>query len=378
MKKIILSTFLAVSCLFSSLSALTWSGIIDNNSKLSANNDFSQLGLKQSNGVYLSLASNLNEAGNLRFVAEGLYKYSLNCVFPAGSVSFTNILDVDLLKFAGNWTIGDGLFALSLGRFQYSDFSGFVFSQVSDGAYLSYDTLKTKTAIYAGYTGLLNRLNVSMAENMYGPGDQLYALCPKYVPVAADFTYKALFGSNTLGFQALCFIPVTEENTMKFYGTLVANGYFGTLASYDIRVTLGTEKFESLMLDVKLDTNFFVNSNLAVLAGAEYASGNQGSIKPFLTLSTYTFGNSPIRNGAIVPKVGLVFAANKIYAGLTERVILSMPADQIAFNGLDTSVNVLYNLFSDVQLGLDIGAYICIESKDLSNYFATLKASLAF
>ena len=85
MKKIILSTFLAVSCLFSSLSALTWSGIIDNNSKLSANNDFSQLGLKQSNGIYLSLASNLNEAGNLRFVAEGLYKYSLDCSFPGSS-----------------------------------------------------------------------------------------------------------------------------------------------------------------------------------------------------------------------------------------------------------------------------------------------------
>lgn len=378
MKKIILSTFLVLSCLFSSLSALSWSGIIDNNTKISENNDFSQLGLKQSNGIYLSLASNLNEAGNLRFVAEGLYKYSLDCSFPGSSAAFTNILDIDLLKFAGNWTLGDGLFAASLGRFRYSDFSGSVFSQVSDGAYLSYDTLKTKTSFYAGYTGLLNRLNVSMAENMFGPGDQFYALCPKYIPIAADFTYKALLEKNTIGFQALCFIPVTEENTMKFYGTLVANGYFGTFGSYDVRVTLGTEKFESLMLDVKLDTNFYVNSNLAVLAGAEYASGDQGAIKPFLTVSSYTFGNSPLQNGAIVPKAGLVFAANKLYAGLTERVILSMPADKLAFNGLDTTVNVLYNLFSDVQLGLDIGAYVCIESKELSNYFATLKASLAF
>ena len=378
MKKIILSTLLAVSCVFSSLSALSWSGIIDNNSKLSANDDFSQLGLKQSNGIYLSLASNLNEAGNLRFVAEGLYKYNLDCSFPGSASHFTNILDIDLLKFAGNWAVGDGLFALSLGRFQYSDFSGSVFSQVSDGVYLSYDTLKTKTALYAGYTGLLNRLNVSMTENMPDPGDQLYALCPKYVPVALDFTYKALFESNTIGLQALCFIPVTEKNTMKFYGTLVANGYFGTLGSYDVRVTLGTEKFENMMLDVKLDTNFYVNSNLVVLAGAEYASGDQGIIKPFLTVSSFTFGNSPLQNGAIVPKAGLVFAANKIYAGLTERVILSMPVDKIAFNGLDTSVNVLYNLFSDVQIGLDIGAYVCIESKDLSSYFATLKASLAF
>ena len=93
MKKIILTVFIAVFCAFSTLSALSWSGIVDNNSTLSANDDFSVLGLKQSNGIYLSLNSNLTETGNLRFSAEGLYKYKLTCNFDSGDATFQNIAD---------------------------------------------------------------------------------------------------------------------------------------------------------------------------------------------------------------------------------------------------------------------------------------------
>ena len=80
MKKIIVS-ILAATCALSSLAAFTWSGLIDNNTKFSANNDFSALGLNQSNGIYLSAASKLNESGTLRFNAEGLYKYNLNSIY---------------------------------------------------------------------------------------------------------------------------------------------------------------------------------------------------------------------------------------------------------------------------------------------------------
>ena len=83
-------------------------------------------------------------------------------------------------------------------------------------------------------------------------------------------------------------------------------------------------------------------------------------------------------NGVIVPKVGVMYVAGKFFASATERIIITMPKDEAKLDGFDTSVNVIYNAFSDLQLGCDIGAYICKETKTNSNYYATVKASLAF
>jgi hypothetical protein len=377
MKKLIVSGILVLTCVFSSAFAVSWGGMLDNNTKLSANNDFSAIYLNQSNGVYLYVNSNLSENGNLRFSGEGLYKYKLNCDFKNSDTTFTNIADVDLLKLSGDWTIKDGHLALALGRFMYSDYTGSVFAQVSDGLYASYDTLKAKASVYAGCTGLLNRLNVEMTENEYDKDDQLYALCPMYIPVLADFTYKALFESHKIGLQLAAYIPVDDDHELKAYGTLIANGYIGTMASYDAKITVGTEKFDGLMLDAALDANVYFRSDIKVTAGAEYISGANGSLKPFKTMSKRSIGTSPFAYGAIIPKVGAMYASGKIYAGVTERIIISMPEDKAEYNGFDTAVNVLYNMFSDVQLGLDAGAYISKESA-YTNFYATAKAILAF
>ncbi len=382
MKKFIISGILAITFL-SSASALTWSGLIDNNSKLSSNHNFSDLNLNQSNGIYLSLASNLNKSGSMRFTAEGLYKYNLAVNLKSGNTSFSNIADIDLLKFSGDWNLGGGSLSVNLGRFQYSDFSGVVFSQVSDGAYISFNTLKTKTSIYAGYTGLLNRFNVSMTDTLSIIEDknkdaQWYDFCPMYIPVAADFSYKALFGTNTLGLQGAAFIPLSDKYTLKGYGTIVLSGYLGTIGSYDARFTAGTEKFESLMLNGKLDLNFYLGKSTMLTAGGEYASGKTGDIKPFLTITSRAFGNAPFTNGVIVPKLGLMYASGSFYGCFTERVVLAMPENEVKLEGFDSSLNLIYNLFSDVQIGCDLGAYICTETKESSFYFATLKASLSF
>ena len=70
-----------------------------------------------------------------------------------------------------------------------------------------------------------------------------------------------------------------------------------------------------------------------------------------------------------------MYAVGKFFASVSERRIISV--DNKEFDGADTAVNVVYNLFSDVQLGLDAGAYICKES-ERSNYYATAKAVQAF
>ena len=185
MKKRLITGLITAALFISSAFAFSWGGMLDNASKVSANNDFSAIVFNQSNGIYLNLSANLKPDASLRFSAEGLYKYNLNCDFKE--------------KLSGNWTIAGGNLALSAGRFRYSDYSASVFSQTSDGLYLSYDNLKLKASLYGGYTGLLNRLNVSMVENEYEDKEQIYALCPKYIPVLADFSYKALFETHTVG-----------------------------------------------------------------------------------------------------------------------------------------------------------------------------------
>ena len=249
---------------------------------------------------------------------------------------------------------------------------------MSDGLYLTYDSLKFKVSLYGGCTGLLNRLNVSMVDNKYEEDDDFYALCPMYIPVTLDFSYKALFETSTIGLQGACFIPVSDDYKIKAYGTLILNGFFGTYVSYDARFTAGLDDFKDLMLNGKLDTNFYITKNFMITAGGEYVSGTIGDIKPFVTLTARSFGNAPFTNGVIVPKLALLCGSKNLYAGLTERVILTMPEKEVDLDGFDTSLNFVCNVLSDVQLGFDAGAYICTEAKEKSNYYGTLKASLAF
>ena len=217
-----------------------------------------------------------------------------------------------------------------------------------------------------------------MIENEYKKNDQFYALCPKYIPLLADFSYKALFGTQTIGLQAAFFQPLSDDNTQKAYGTLSLSGPIGNVAAYGAKFTLGTEKFENLMLDAKLDADYYINSKAKLSAGAEYVSGEQGDIKPFITISGRSFGTAPVYNGVIVPKFGLAFASGNFYASAVERIVITMPKDEAKLNGFDTSINVVYNVFSDLQVGCDAGAYICKEVKELSNYYATFNAKLAF
>lgn len=378
MKKI-LTCFVAVFCLVSAGFAVSWSGVLDNNTELNENHDFSAGNLIQSNGIYLSINAPLSNDGSLKFSAEALYKYKLTSDFKAKTNVFMNILDVDLFKLSGKWNVSDGVVALDAGRFFMSDMSGSVFAQSSDGLYFSYDSIKLKAGAYAGYTGLLNSLNVSMNGVGEQTNREFYRLCPGYVPLAAEVSYKALFETNTIGLQGEYFLPVDKEkNPDKFFGTLSLNGSIGTAGSYSLKGTVGSEKFKNVMLDTALDLSFYLQEKGIANFGCEYISGKQGPFEPFTTVTARKVYNGDSVNGLIIPKAGAIFAQNSIFAGLTVKGILGLPESKMSFQGIDTEVNLVYNLFSDVQIGCDVDAFICTAQKESSKYTATIKASLAF
>ena len=377
MKKLILSGIIA--CLLAPMFALSWNGVLDNNTNATTNNDFDPITLNQSNGIHLSVNAPFNTTGTVKFVAEGSFKYRFTDIIPDNETDFKLIADLDLFKFSGKWNTGNGIFAVDLGRFSISDISGYVFSQKSDGLSLSYDALKYKVGLYGGYTGLQNRLNVSMLNNPYEEAN-VYALTAGYVPVMVNLTYKTLFETNTIGIQGEAFVPVNTEDKIKYvYGTLMMNGPLGVFGAYTLKGVVGLADVKDLMVDAGLDLNFYLSNSSMMILGGEFRSFEKDSLHQFVSVTSRSVTSDPNFAGGVLPKLSFVYAKNNMLTSLTGKGVISM-GEETKFDGVDASVNLICNVFSDLQIGCDLGAFIGIDKdvKDLSNYSATLKASLAF
>ena len=379
MKKSIISAIL--SCLLLPAFALSWGGVVDNNTRLTSDKDFKQLGLSQSNGVHLSFNAPFNTDGSVKVVGEGSFKYVFNQPdLKASDTSLLLVPDLDLFKFAGNWAIANGSVSLDLGRFSISDFSGVVFTQKSDGLNIAYNTSLFKVGAYAGYTGLQNRLNVSMTDNEFEEDDNYYKLTAAYVPVMVDLSYRALFETSTIGIQGAFFMPLSEDNTQKLYGSLILNGPIGLLGAYNLKGTFGLNDMKDPMVDASADLNLYFAGSSIFTAGAEFVSFESDGHKQFITVTTRSACTDPLFAGGILPKVSFIYAKNSIYAALTGKGVISMTTEDTKFDGVDASAGLIYNIFSDLQIGFDLGAFIGIDEdvKDLSIYSATIKASFAF
>ena len=384
MKKLILSSIIA--CLLAPVFAFTWNGVIDNTSKLSSNDDFSALTLEQSNGIHLSVNAPFNSTGTLKFVAEGSFKYKLASNFEAKTSDLKMIANCDLFKFAGKWNVGKGIVALDLGRFMISDISGNVFSQKSDGLSLSYDALKFRVGAYAGYTGLQNRLDLSMLNNPQDDAN-FYALTAGYVPVMVNLTYKTLFETQTLGIQGEAFIPVAniEDKTKYAYGTIMLNGPIGVIGAYTLKGTVGLSDFKDLMVDGGLDLNFYIANTAIMVIGGEFVSFEKDSLHYFTPITTRTITTDPFFAGGILPKISFIYAQSNVLTSVTGKGVIQM-GDETKFHGVDVTASLICNVFSDLQVGCDLGAFVAVD-KDVKEaikasksnvYYATLKASLAF
>lgn len=370
MKKLLVAS--AFALLASAAFAFSWSGIIDNNTKVSTS-EFKAYTLEQSNGIYLSANSKINN--NMRLAAEGLYKYNLT--LTESSKTFSNIADVDLLKLSGLWKVGTSNVALDFGRFSISDISNTVFSQCSDGLNFKYETAKMKVGLYGGYTGFLNSLNVSMVDTLPDTKD-FYSLTAAYIPVGVNFAATTVLGSNVLGAQSFYFKAISTGLTDKIYGTVSLTGPIKTVGSYSAVVVAGLNDYKNFMLYAKADAAAFIANKGMVSGGVEYASGNNGGLKNFVTITSKPVTCTGIQtSGVIVPKVSAMYVSGGLFASLTEKIVVTMPENSADFAGVDSTLSVLYNVFSDLQIGFDVLAFTAKESAN-SKYSFTAKATLAF
>ena len=345
--------------------------------------------LNQSNGIHLSLNVPFNTKGTLKFVAEGSFKYELVSNFEAKTSDLKMIPDLDLFKFSGKWTVGKGIVALDLGRFTISDIYGYTFAQKSDGLSLSYDALKYKFGLYAGYTGLQNRLNVTMLNNPQEDAN-FYAVTAGYVPVMVNLAYKTLFETHTIGFQGEAFIPVnTEDKTKYVYGTLMMNGPIGVIGAYTLKGTVGLSDFKDLMVDGGLDVNFYLANTAIMILGGEFVSYESGALHYYKSITGRTITTDPLFAGGVLPKLSFIYAKNSVLTSVTGKGVLGVipgVSDELKFHGADITASLICNVFSDLQVGCDLGAFVAVDEvvkntikNNKSNvYYATIRASLAF
>ena len=374
MKKFLV-TALSALILIQSLSALNWGGLLTNTSKVSTS-EFKSFDFKQSNSLSLWASSSINK--NLRFSTEGLFKYDLDVI--GEEKNFTGIIDLTLLKLSGNWNVNNLSLALNAGRFAYSDLFSVVFAQTSDGLNFSLQNRSIKVGAYAGYTGLLNSLNVSMLDFIPEEPSKIYSLCPGYVPLILDFSLLNLSG-NTLSLQAEYFIATAEYIHNKFYAEFAANGMLGTMASYALSAVVGSENFSEYMLFGSGNVSLFLGQSLIANIGAEYASGNNGALVPFRTVSSRTAYNGKMfseTSGLILPQASVLFVLNNMVLTLGEKVVLGIPENELSLNGFDTTLSFVCNVLSDLQVGCSVIGYADINNAANSNYSFALNVSLAF
>ena len=378
MKK--LTALAAAFVLTGSLFAMDWGGVIKNNSEV-LTPDFSDISIEQSDALYMWATQPLSKDGSFYASGEAYYKFKL--VNEAGTNTITNIVDVDLLKVSGNIEFEECTFTFDAGRFLISDSTGVIFSQTCDGT-LEKSTLSLAGfSAYLGYTGLLNSNAVTMLDingNAYANKKGVYVLSHEILPFMYSVDFPVLFGNQSLSVQGAAFIELTQEMNNRCYGNLVLSGPIANSVYYQLATSIGSVNFKNIMNYSALDVYIFPMNSMLVNTGIEYASGNNGPFSAFRGVTSRTAYNSasyPETSGVLMAKASAGISLNSMYASAAAKFVMDC-ADSFGAKGLEFDVNYSYNIFSDLQVGLDVTAYMDFVTATENNYTATLRAAMSF
>lgn len=381
MKKLFLSICLLNFVSFS-IFAFDWGGILNNHTQGDVC-DFFGSSLNQSNALYLWTQSEIADT-DLLFSSEVMYQYKYN--LRQTYSSFENIFDLDLLRLSGTLYMPKESLDFFIGRFFVSDITNSIFMQTSDGMLLKCGVKNTEFSLYAGYTGLLNAHNVAIL-NVDGTIDEIkndfYSLCKPYIPIAAAVTFQQLFLQQSLSISANTFIDASKNKDNRFYATLAVDGPVMQGCYYDFSTTLALYNLKEKANYSKIKFHVFITESLYTSIGIEYASGNNGSLKPFRTFTSKPIVSSAAEtietSGIILPAVSLSKNFNNLYASFDAKFLLDCLNSSVSFWGPEVVASVVYNAFYDLQFGLDASAFWDLKNKgNLTNYSATLKVNVAF
>lgn len=380
MKKI-LGTLLCAFCLVSSLSAYEWGGIFKNKTTVKTI-DFENAGVKQADTLFLWYSTPFGNSG-FNFSAEGLYGITYN---KSGN-TLNQIIDIDLLKVSKVIKRDTFTASMNFGRFNFADESKTIFNQNMDGvaAKFAFKKIAYKAAI--GYTGLLNEKNVSIlspSSLAYGTDKQFYSLAYPFVFVDAGVTFNNLFAAQNLKFETMAFIDLGSAETNRFYFETILSGPIVKTWTYNLTFIAEALNFDEFAFYAAFNNYVSFGKNMYIKAGVEYASGkSDSSITNFSTISSRTVCNSYTLHettGIILPGVQFVHLGKNNYWGIDAKFVVDSDSGTFQSKGLETDIIFVYNIFSDLQLGVNLFSFIQTDgsSANNSNYGADLKLTFTF
>ncbi len=367
------------------LFAIDFGGYINNNTNVTGDS-FSSLYVDQTDqaGAWIKVPFDNDSRQYLTTEAFVQYEYV--------SSSKTNVLafDCNLLKYSGLFNLGSsGKFSVQAGRFFTSDATNHILRQTNDGLMLSLKFPRFNANLYGGYTGLLNAQNVTIlnsSSSEYSFDSSLpYALAAPYCTAIASLSTPFLFLNQTLSLQFMGFWGAGQSTAgyNRYYATLKLNGPLASFVYYTADTTFSTQdNFASFSNLSDLSINFYIPVMSAEIAiKGTYASGNNGFLKAFkgFTSMTATYSlNEPEYSGLI--KGGFSFAlkpVSSLYLGGGTNIVFDCPESAVTYSGTEWFASAVYQVFSDLQLGLDASEYISADGTcDKINF--TVKAVIAF
>lgn len=373
--KKIVSIALTLVALSSSIFAAEWGGVFKNGSKISLP-AFTDFGFRQTNDLYLWLNSPLGDSG-VYFSGEGMYEFTYSKGKENSAV--TNIADVDLFKFSGDYEINEATLSFSAGRFSVSDSTSAIFTQNIDGAAVKYSASLFRISAWAGYTGLLNSNNITMIDGnaaAYAPETKVYSLSNGFIPLNATVEFPVLLGNQSLSIQANGFIDLGKSKTSRYYGTLMVSGPITNSIFYDVASSIGSANFSNVMNYTTFNFYYYPLDMFFVSCGLEYATKNFTGITSRAVVSSVS---APETKAMILPKLSATLLFDNFVASLNGKFLISTPETGTKASGVEADLSVAYNVFSDLQFGLDVTSYFDVAGiKEDNNFSATLKVAVSF
>ena len=137
--------------------AIDFGGIISNDSSLQSYGK-DELKLDQKNSASFWLRTPFDKTGENYFAGELIYNFEAD----TQNEEYTNALDFNLLELAFAKKFDSLKCTMNIGRFYFSDFTGNILTQNSDGVKIGLKTSLFELYAYGAYTGLLNSLNTEI------------------------------------------------------------------------------------------------------------------------------------------------------------------------------------------------------------------------
>lgn len=348
--------------------AVDFGAMLNNNTKF-AGNTIQNMTLEQKNAFTAWINVPFNNEGTMYFAAEGIAQYK--------NTDGTSLVtaDCDLFKFNSLTKFSNkSKLLISAGRFYYSDGSGLVFDQTSDGLLAQLKLSSVNLGVYGGYTGLLNAQNVTILNSKTTTYSydttSVYALAAPYAVFGVTGSLPYLFANQTLGAEFYGVLGASDMTSgyNRFYGTLSLNGPLASSVFYSLTSTFATaDSFSTLSNLSQAMLSWYPSfKSMAVSLGGIYASGSNGPFSPFVGVTS----NTAVQSFTQPEYSGLIKATLSASIKPITTLLLAVGGDgvfdcaesDIGYYGFQAYGSVRYDLFSDVQLGLTANQFIGNDS----------------